>query len=47
VSFSCHPRVTPFSSLQDPARVPEASVDADRFLPDDPGVIAGDSGGLL
>jgi len=27
--------------------VPEASVDADRFLPDDPGVIAGDSGGLL
>jgi RNA polymerase sigma-70 factor (ECF subfamily) len=28
-------RVIPFSSLQDPARVPEASVDADRFLPDD------------
>ena len=28
-------RVIPFSSLQDPARVPEASVDASRFLPDD------------
>lgn len=28
-------RVIPFSSLQDPARVPEASVGADRFLPDD------------
>jgi RNA polymerase sigma-70 factor (ECF subfamily) len=28
-------RVIPFSSLQDPARVPEAAVDADRFLPDD------------
>jgi RNA polymerase sigma-70 factor (ECF subfamily) len=28
-------RVIPFSSLQDPARVPEASVDAERFLPDD------------
>jgi len=28
-------RVIPFSSLQDPGRVPEASVDADRFLPDD------------
>ena len=27
-------RVIPFSSLQDPARVPEASVDADRFLAD-------------
>jgi RNA polymerase sigma-70 factor, ECF subfamily len=28
-------RVIPFSSLQDPGRVPEAAVDADRFLPDD------------
>jgi RNA polymerase sigma-70 factor (ECF subfamily) len=28
-------RVVPFSALHDPARVPEASVDADRFLPDD------------
>ena len=28
-------RVVPFSSLHDPARVPEAAVDADRFLPDD------------
>jgi RNA polymerase sigma-70 factor (ECF subfamily) len=28
-------RVIPFSSLQDPARVPEAAVAADRFLPDD------------
>jgi RNA polymerase sigma-70 factor (ECF subfamily) len=28
-------RVIPFSSLLDPARVPEAAVDADRFLPDD------------
>jgi RNA polymerase sigma-70 factor (ECF subfamily) len=28
-------RVIPFSSLQDPSRVPEAAVDADRFLPDD------------
>jgi RNA polymerase sigma-70 factor (ECF subfamily) len=27
-------RVIPFSSLHDPARVPEASVDADRFLAD-------------
>src|ERR1700748_2094299 len=27
-------RVIPFSSLHDPARVPEAAVDADRFLPD-------------
>ena len=25
-------RVIPFSSLQDPGRVPEAAVDADRFL---------------
>ncbi len=30
-------RTLPFSALQDPARVPEAAVDADRFLPpDDP-----------
>ena len=28
-------RVIPFSSLQDPGRVPEAAVDIDRFLPDD------------
>jgi RNA polymerase sigma-70 factor (ECF subfamily) len=28
-------RVIPFSSLQDPGRVPEAAVDADRFLSDD------------
>jgi RNA polymerase sigma-70 factor (ECF subfamily) len=28
-------RVIPFSSLQDPGRVQEAAVDADRFLPDD------------
>ena len=28
-------RTIPFSSLHDPARVPEAAVDADRFLPDD------------
>jgi RNA polymerase sigma-70 factor, ECF subfamily len=28
-------RTLPFSALQDPARVPEAAVDADRFLPDD------------
>jgi RNA polymerase sigma-70 factor (ECF subfamily) len=28
-------RVIPFSSLHDPGRVPEAAVDADRFLPDD------------
>jgi RNA polymerase sigma-70 factor (ECF subfamily) len=28
-------RTIPFSSLQDPARVPEAAVDADRFLADD------------
>ncbi len=28
-------RVIPFSSLQDPGRVPEAAVDANRFLPDD------------
>jgi RNA polymerase sigma-70 factor, ECF subfamily len=28
-------RVIPFSSLQDPGRVPEAAVDVDRFLPDD------------
>jgi RNA polymerase sigma-70 factor (ECF subfamily) len=28
-------RVIPFSSLQDPGRVPEAAVGADRFLPDD------------
>jgi RNA polymerase sigma-70 factor (ECF subfamily) len=28
-------RVIPFSSLQDPGRVPEAAVDAERFLPDD------------
>jgi len=28
-------RVIPFSSLQEPGRVPEAAVDADRFLPDD------------
>jgi RNA polymerase sigma-70 factor, ECF subfamily len=28
-------RVIPFSSLQDPARVPEAAVDADRFRPED------------
>jgi RNA polymerase sigma-70 factor (ECF subfamily) len=27
-------RVIPFSSLHDPARVPEAAVDPDRFLPD-------------
>jgi RNA polymerase sigma-70 factor (ECF subfamily) len=27
-------RVIPFSSLHDPARVPEAAVDADRFLSD-------------
>jgi RNA polymerase sigma-70 factor (ECF subfamily) len=27
-------RVVPFSSLQDPGRVPEAAVDADRFLAD-------------
>ena len=26
-------RVVPFSSLQDPGRVPEAAVDADRFRP--------------
>ena len=30
-------RTLPFSALQDPARVPEAAVDADRFLdPEDP-----------
>ena len=28
-------RSIPFSALQDPSRVPEASVDADRFLPED------------
>jgi RNA polymerase sigma-70 factor (ECF subfamily) len=28
-------RVIPFSSLQDPGRVPEAAVDADRFFPED------------
>jgi len=28
-------RTLPFSALQDPARVPEAAVDADRFLPED------------
>jgi RNA polymerase sigma-70 factor (ECF subfamily) len=28
-------RVIPFSSLQDPGRVPEAAVDADRFRPED------------
>ena len=28
-------RVIPFSSLHDPPRVPEAAVDADRFLADD------------
>jgi RNA polymerase sigma-70 factor, ECF subfamily len=28
-------RVLPFSALVDPARVPEAAVDPDRFLPDD------------
>jgi RNA polymerase sigma-70 factor (ECF subfamily) len=28
-------RVVPFSSLQDPGRVPEAGVDADRFRPED------------
>jgi RNA polymerase sigma-70 factor (ECF subfamily) len=28
-------RTIPFSALQDPGRVPEAAVDADRFLPDD------------
>jgi RNA polymerase sigma-70 factor (ECF subfamily) len=28
-------RVVPFSALHDPARVPEASVDPERFLPDD------------
>jgi len=28
-------RVIPFSSLIEPGRVPEAAVDADRFLPDD------------
>jgi RNA polymerase sigma-70 factor (ECF subfamily) len=28
-------RVIPFSSLQDPARIPEASVEPERFLPDD------------
>jgi RNA polymerase sigma-70 factor (ECF subfamily) len=28
-------RVIPFSSLQDPGRVPEAAVDADRFFPGD------------
>jgi RNA polymerase sigma-70 factor (ECF subfamily) len=28
-------RSIPFSALQDPARVPEAAVDADRFLPED------------
>lgn len=28
-------RTIPFSALQDPARVPEAAVDADRFLPED------------
>jgi len=28
-------RTIPFSSLHDPARVPEAAVAADRFLPDD------------
>jgi len=27
-------RTIPFSALHDPARVPEAAVDADRFLPD-------------
>ena len=28
-------RVVPFSALEDPRRVPEAAVDADRFLPAD------------
>jgi RNA polymerase sigma-70 factor (ECF subfamily) len=28
-------RSIPFSALQDPSRVPEAAVDADRFLPED------------
>jgi RNA polymerase sigma-70 factor (ECF subfamily) len=28
-------RVVPFSALQDPARVPEAAVDPDRFRPED------------
>jgi RNA polymerase sigma-70 factor, ECF subfamily len=28
-------RVVPFSALHDPARVPEASVEPERFLPDD------------
>jgi RNA polymerase sigma-70 factor (ECF subfamily) len=28
-------RVIPFSALQDPARIPEAAVEAERFLPDD------------
>jgi RNA polymerase sigma-70 factor (ECF subfamily) len=28
-------RTLPFSALQDPARTPEAAVDADRFLPED------------
>jgi RNA polymerase sigma-70 factor (ECF subfamily) len=30
-------RVIPFSSLHDPARIPEASVEPERFLPDDHG----------
>jgi RNA polymerase sigma-70 factor (ECF subfamily) len=28
-------RVIPFSSLQEPGRIPEAAVDADRFRPED------------
>lgn len=28
-------RVVPFSALQDPGRIPEAAVDADRFRPED------------
>jgi RNA polymerase sigma-70 factor (ECF subfamily) len=28
-------RIVPFSSLQDPGRIPEAAVDADRFRPED------------